>query len=183
MGCGKSTIGIRLAKRLGWTFVDSDTEIETAAGQSITEIFEKFGEDEFRKGERRVMKRLLDGTPQVIATGGGAFMDEETRTRIKDCALSVWLKADVPLLVERTSRKDTRPLLKEGNPAEILRALADKRYPIYAEANLTVETGLGPHDDVVDSLIEAINNYLATGPAAGHTDFTTTPAQKNSSHD
>ncbi|MFN3232303.1 MAG: shikimate kinase [Alphaproteobacteria bacterium] len=163
MGVGKTTVGRRLAKRLGIGFVDADTEIEKAAGCRIPDIFECFGEAAFRDGERRVIGRLLEGKPHVLATGGGAFMNEETRARIKDHAISVWLKADVDTLVERTSRREDRPLLKNGDPAEILGRLAAERNPFYAEADLTVESNDGPHDDVVEAIIKALQAHRDRG--------------------
>ncbi|MBV1901941.1 MAG: shikimate kinase [Kordiimonadaceae bacterium] len=156
MGVGKTTVGRRLAKKLGLDFVDSDFEIEQAAGMSVSEIFEKYGEDDFRSGERRVMTRLLDGTPKVIATGGGAFINAETRALIKSNALTIWLDADTDILVERTGRRDTRPLLKEGNPEEILAKLAAERAPFYAEADLKIVSSEGLHDTVVNAILDAL---------------------------
>jgi shikimate kinase len=159
MGVGKTTVGRRLARKLGLGFVDSDHEIEKAADMSVAEIFEKYGEEDFRSGERRVIARLLEGEPQVVATGGGAFINEETRTLIKNAGLSVWLDADISVLVERTSRRDTRPLLKQGNPEEILRNLASARAPFYAEADLKVKSCIGPHDRVVKDIVSALENH------------------------
>lgn len=159
MGAGKSSVGRRLAHTLGLNFVDSDKEVEIAAGCSVNEIFDLYGEKGFRDGERRVIARLLDGTPQVLATGGGAFMNDETRALIKQRGLSIWLDADVDLLVERTSRRDTRPLLREGDPAEILRNLAAERYPVYAEADLRVKTADGPHEQMVRVIVEALLDH------------------------
>lgn len=156
MGVGKTTVGRRLAKRLGLGFVDSDHEIEQAADMSVGEIFEKYGEDDFRSGERRVIARLLDGTPQVVATGGGAFVNEETRALIKQEGISIWLDADVNILVERTSRRDTRPLLKQGNPQEILSKLSKERAPFYAEADIKIVSGSGSHDHVVEAIVTAL---------------------------
>lgn len=161
MGSGKTTVGLRLARKLGIDFVDSDAEIEIAAGHTVSEIFEKFGEADFRAGERKVINRLISDRPAVLGTGGGAFMDRETRQRLKKKTITVWLKADVDLLVERTSRRNTRPLLRQGNPEQILRDLARKRYPIYGQAALTVETGTGPHEQVVNDIIRKLNEYLA----------------------
>lgn len=141
MGAGKSCIGPRLAGLLGVSFVDADTEIEQAAGCSIAEIFEKYGEAYFRDGERRVMTRLLRGTPSVLAAGGGAFMDPETRALIRDTAVSVWLKADLDTLTLRTKGRTHRPLLNGDDPREVLNRLIESRYPVYAEADVTVETG------------------------------------------
>lgn len=160
MGAGKTTVGKRLAKRLGWRFVDADEEIEKAAGMSISDYFANYGEPAFREGERKVISRLLEESqPIVLATGGGAYMDAETRATIQEKAVGVWLKADLDLLVARTSRRNTRPLLKQGNPREILAKLMDERYPIYAEADIAVETADIPHDQVVDRIIDALRAH------------------------
>ena len=156
MGVGKTTVGRRLARRLRLGFVDSDIEIEKAAGMSIADIFDTYGEEDFRSGERRVIARLLEGKPQVVATGGGAFVNTETRRLIKDAGISIWLVADIDVLVERTSRRNTRPLLMEGDPEEILRRLSVERAPLYAEADLKIQSNVGPHDLIVDSIIEAL---------------------------
>lgn len=156
MGVGKTTVGRRLAKKLGLGFVDSDHEIEQAADMTVGEIFEKYGEDDFRSGERRVIARLLDDTPQVVATGGGAFINTETRDLIKREGISIWLDADVSILVERTSRRDTRPLLKKGDPKEILTKLSEEREPHYAQADLKIVSSDGSHDHVVNAIIEAL---------------------------
>lgn len=156
MGAGKTTIGRRLSKRLGVTFVDADEEVERAAGRSISDIFESYGEKAFRDVERRVIERLLNEPPHVLATGGGAFMDPETRKQIKDRGISVWLYADVTTLAERVKRKDTRPLLRNGDPAQILRDLAKQRYPVYALADIRVESGGGPHDLVVTAILDSL---------------------------
>jgi len=163
MGSGKSTIGRRLAKRLDLPFIDADEEIESAAGRSISDIFEELGEAEFRAGERRVMARLLDGEPKVIATGGGAFIDAETRKRVKQTAISIWLDAAVEVLAERTARRDTRPLLRDGNPQEILERQAAKRRPIYAEADIRIVSSDGPHGQVIDAILEALENHIEEG--------------------
>jgi len=165
MGSGKTTVGIRLARKLGVTFADSDAEIEIAANYSVREIFEKFGEEDFRNGERKVICRLISDRPAVLGTGGGAFMDRETRERLKERTITIWLKADINHLVERTSRRDTRPLLRQGNPGEILRQLAETRYPIYGQAAIIVETGAGPHEKVVNNIIWKLNQYLAAETA------------------
>lgn len=156
MGSGKSTIGRRLARKLGVSFIDSDHEIELAAGRSINEIFADFGEEEFRNGERRVMKRLVTGGPCVLATGGGSFLDAETRQLIMGGCITVWLNAKLDTLVERTSRKNTRPLLLDGDPRKILADLLEQRGPIYAEAQIEVQSGSGPHDEVVARVMEAL---------------------------
>ena len=158
MGAGKTSVGKRLACRLEVPFVDADHEIEKAAGCEIPTIFECYGEAAFRDGERRVIARLLDNPPHVLATGGGAFMNEETRRKIKDNGIAVWLKVDIPTLVERVSRRNNRPLLAKGDPATILRDLAVQRDPFYAEAPITVESGAGPHDAVVESIITALQD-------------------------
>ncbi|RME65441.1 MAG: shikimate kinase, partial [Alphaproteobacteria bacterium] len=156
MGSGKSSIGRRLAERLGLPFVDSDGEIEQAAGCSISEIFERYGEAAFRDGERRVIERLLGDTPKVVATGGGAFMDPATRALIKARAVSIWLKADIDVLAERTSRRDHRPLLKGKDATAVLTELAAQRHPVYAQADITVASGRGPHEKVVEDILAAL---------------------------
>jgi shikimate kinase len=156
MGAGKTTIGRRLAKRLGLPFLDSDEEIERAADHSIAEIFDRFGEASFRDGERRVLRRLVGGPPKVIATGGGAFMDPETRTLVLDKAIAVWLRAEVPTLAERATRRGRRPLLRDREPAEVLRALAEVRDPVYAEAQLHVSSDGVSHEQAVDEIVAAL---------------------------
>ena len=157
MGAGKSTIGRRLAARLHLPFVDADQEIERAAGLTITEIFERFGEKEFRDGERRVIGRLIDGKPKVIATGGGAFMQDETRELILARATAIWLDADIDTLAERVGRREgTRPLLKDRDPREALAELAAIRNPFYAMAPIRVRSQPLPHDATVDSILKAL---------------------------
>lgn len=164
MGVGKSSVGRRLAHALGLPFRDADDEVEAAAGRSISEIFDELGETAFREGERRVIARLLEQPPHVLATGGGAFMSPETRRLIKSKAISVWLKADLPVLARRVSRKDTRPLLRDKDPLEALTALAQARYPAYAEADVVVETGDTPHQATVEQVIQALSDYLEEQP-------------------
>lgn len=166
MGAGKTCIGRRLANVLDLPFVDADVEIEAAAGCSIPEIFERFGEEEFREGERRVMARLLDGPPHVLATGGGAFMNPGTRARIRERAISVWLRAELQTLVARTSRRDDRPLLQGGDAKAKLKALADERYPVYAEADIIVDTSNGPPSVTTGRVLDALRDHLATQSAA-----------------
>lgn len=156
MGVGKSTVGRRLASRMGLPFIDADEEIEHAAGMTIPEIFEKYGEAGFRDGERRVIARLLDEEPRVIATGGGAFMNDETRALILAKAVAIWLDADLEILVERVSRREGRPLLKGRDPRTVLRELAEVRNPVYAQAPLHIRSGEGPHEQTVDRILEAL---------------------------
>lgn len=156
MGAGKSAIGRRLAKCLDLPFVDADKEIEAAAGKTINEIFADHGEDYFRDGERRVIARLLDGGPVVLATGGGAYMNDSTREEIARKGVSVWLKADLEILLERVSRRDTRPLLRQGDPREIMQGLIEARYPVYAGADITIESRDVPHEVIVEEIIEAV---------------------------
>lgn len=160
MGAGKTSVGTRLAARLGAPFRDSDDEVEKAAAMTIPEIFERFGEAEFRDGERRVIRRLLEGPPQVLATGGGAFMNAETRALINELAVSVWLKADLDLLVARTEGRTHRPLLNRGNPREVLARLIDERYPVYAEADVVVESRPGQsHNEMAARIVCALERH------------------------
>jgi len=156
MGAGKSTVGRRLAKRLGLAFVDSDREIEAAAGLDVAGIFERFGEAHFREGERRVMARLVDGPLRVIATGGGAFVDEATRALILARCTAIWLDADVATLAERVARRGRRPLLEGREPAAALEDLARARAPIYAEAHLTIRAGYCDHEEMVERIVAAL---------------------------
>jgi len=156
MGAGKSAIGRRLATRLGLPFVDADREIEAAAGCTIEDIFERFGEPAFRAGERRVILRLLAEPVHVLATGGGAFIDAEIRAAVKARGISVWLHADLELLVRRVSRRTDRPLLKRGDPREVLERLMAARYPVYAEADVVVESLDGPPEAMVETVVAAI---------------------------
>jgi len=161
MGAGKSALGRRLAARLGLRFIDADSEIEKAAGCTIEDFFATHGEPAFREGERRVVARLLAEPPPALAPGGGAFMDPETRQRIRERGISVWLRADIELLVERVSRRDDRPLLKEGDKREILTRLIAERYPVYAEADVVVDSEDLPHDRMVDKIVTALADYQA----------------------
>ncbi|AOL23756.1 shikimate kinase [Erythrobacter litoralis] len=161
MGVGKSTVGRRLAAMLSRGFTDADDEIEEAARRTIPEIFEEFGEAYFRDGERRVIARLMDDQAGVIATGGGAFVDPETRALILDRAIAVWIDCDVDTLVERTARRNTRPLLRGGDPKAILARLAEERRGFYSEAPIRVESVNGPHADTARAIIEAIEDHLA----------------------
>lgn len=156
MGVGKSTVGRKLAETLGAAFVDSDEEIEKAAGLSVQEIFERHGEPEFRRGERRVIERLVNGPPIVLATGGGAFMDADTRALLKEKATTVWLRAELDVIWKRVSRRDTRPLLKRENPKQVLADLAAARAPVYAEADIVVDSGDGPANEAVKAIREAL---------------------------
>jgi shikimate kinase len=156
MGAGKSSVGRRLAHKLSIPFVDADAEIEMAAGKSITEIFADHGEAYFREGERKVIARLLESGPQVLATGGGAFMNAETREKIAALGVSVWLKADLSLLMKRVRRRNNRPLLRNDEPEAIMRKLMAERYPIYSTANITVESRDVPHTRIVAEVIRAI---------------------------
>jgi shikimate kinase len=160
MGAGKSSIGRRLAHRLGLSFVDADAEIEKAADMTIPEIFAKHGEAYFRAGEVRVVARILDGGPQVLATGGGAYMNADTRARIRDQGVSVWLKADLDVLMKRVRRRADRPLLKAEDPEAVLRRLMDERYPVYAEADLVVMSREASHDDIVEEVVRALAGHL-----------------------
>lgn len=157
MGAGKSSLGRRLAARLEVPFLDADTEIEAAAGCSITEIFDRYGEAAFRDCERKVIARLLSEAPHVLATGGGAFIDEETRARIKNAALSVWINVPLEVLVARVKRRDTRPLLRNGDAKEILTQLFREREAVYGEADLAVTGEDGPHGASVQRIIAALN--------------------------
>ncbi len=164
MGAGKSTIGRRLAARLGMPFVDADAEIERAAGCSIEDIFAIHGEPAFRDGERKVIARLLAGSPHVLATGGGAFMDPETRAAIRAAGISIWLRADLDLLMARVSRRNGRPLLAKGEPREVLRRLMDERHPTYAEADIVVDSVDGPHERTLQAVLRALDAHRGAAP-------------------
>jgi shikimate kinase len=161
MGSGKSSIGRRLAARLAVPFVDADSEIEQAAGMTIAEIFERHGEPYFRAGEARVIARLLEQGPQVLATGGGSFMNADTRALIRAKAVSVWLKAELDVLMKRIKRRGDRPLLKTDDPAATLTALIAERYPVYAEADLTVASRDVPHESIVEEIVAALRQRVA----------------------
>lgn len=162
MGCGKSSVGRRLAAKLQLPFVDADDEIELAAGKSISDIFAENGEAEFREGERKVIARLLESGPQILATGGGAFMNEHTRRKILEKGLSVWLRADLPLLMQRVRKRTHRPLLQAPDPEGVMKSLIKERYPVYGLADLTIESRDVSHDVVVNEIIQG----LAKGPLA-----------------
>ncbi len=159
MGAGKSSVGRRLADKLGFPFVDADHEIEAAAGKTISEIFADHGEDYFRDGERRVIARLLAGGAQVLATGGGAYINDETRARISECGVTVWLKAALPLLMKRVMKRSDRPLLKTEDPEAVMRNLVEKRYPVYALADITVESRDVQHTQMVNEVIKALAQW------------------------
>lgn len=167
MGAGKSTIGRRMAARLRLPFVDADTEIETAAGMSIPDIFETHGEPHFRDGEARVIARLLEGGPAVVATGGGAFMREETRARIRDRAVSIWLKADADTIMKRVRRRSDRPLLQNADPEATVSRLLGEREPVYGTADLVILSRDVPHDRIVDECIEALHEKFCRAAPNG----------------
>ena len=160
MGVGKSTVGRHLARRLGLSFVDSDAAIEDAVGLSSAEVFERYGENDFRDGERRLVARLIEGDVRVIATGGGAYVDPRTRELLNERAITVWLDAPVDILAERTSRRDTRAQLRNGDPKETLARLADERRTSYQQAHVHVKSGNGAHRDVVEAIVRGIADYL-----------------------
>lgn len=160
MGVGKSTVGRRLARRLALPFVDSDSEIEDASGLSAAEVFERFGEHDYRDGERRLVARLVDGQVRVISTGGGVFVDPRTRELLKTRTITVWLDAPVEVLAERTRRRNTRPLLRTNDPKATLERIAQEERPAYAEAHIHVRSSDGAHGDVVDSILRALEDYL-----------------------
>ncbi len=159
MGAGKTSVGRRLAEKLGIPFIDADHEIEAAAGKSIPEIFADHGESYFREGERRVIQRLIANGAQVLATGGGAWMNDETRARIQEHGVSVWLRAALPLLMKRVSKRQDRPLLKTDDPEAVMRNLMDKRYPVYALADVTVESRDVQHGQMVNDVIRALAQW------------------------
>lgn len=156
MGAGKTSVGKKLAKRLGLPFVDADEEIERAAGQSITDMFDRFGEAHFRDGERRVIARLVEGPPKVVSTGGGAFMNEQTRALVLDRCIAIWLDADIQVLAKRVGRRDSRPLLRGKDPHALLTELAEVRNPFYALAPLRIRSDDAPHEETVERIVEAL---------------------------
>jgi len=164
MGVGKSAVGRRLARRLDLPFIDADAEIEAAAGNSIEELFRQHGEAEFRAGERRVIARLLEGEPHVLATGGGAFMDPATRSLVKARGISIWLNADLNTLVERVSRRSNRPLLKNGDARQTLSDLMAVRNPVYAEADITVASVDRPLGEMTVRVADALQDWIASHP-------------------
>jgi shikimate kinase len=166
MGAGKTTVGRRLAERLGLRFVDADAEIEKAAGRTIAEIFAEYGEPYFRDGERKVIARLLGAGPQVLATGGGAYMSAETRKAVKERGIAVWLKASLPLLMKRVRRRSHRPLLRAEDPEAVMRELMDKRYPVYSEADVSIESRDIPHNIIVNDVLRALMRYVCDESSA-----------------
>jgi shikimate kinase len=159
MGAGKTSVGRRLAEKLGIPFVDADHEIEAAAGKSIKEIFADHGEPYFREGERRVIQRLIGNGAQVLATGGGAYMNDETRQRIQEKGISVWLRAALPILMKRVMKRQDRPLLQSEDPEAVMRGLIDKRYPVYALADITVESRDVQHGQMVNDVVRALAQW------------------------
>lgn len=162
MGVGKSTVGRRLAQAVGLPFHDLDAEIERAAGRSVSDIFAELGEPEFRAGEHRVLRRLISGRPKVLATGGGAYLNADTRALLKERATTVWLRADLPVLAKRVARKDTRPLIRGRDPMLVLNAQAEARYPVYAEADLVVDVSDGSHKKAMRAVLDALSARLGS---------------------
>jgi shikimate kinase len=165
MGVGKSTVGRRLARRLGLPFADGDIEIEAAAGMTVSDIFAKLGEAEFRAGEARVMKRLLEGPRMVLATGGGAILNPDTRAALKARAVTVWMRADLETVAQRVQRRDTRPLLRGRDPLATLKTLAEARYPYYGAADVTVDVATGAHAEAVEAIVTALKAHWAEAKA------------------
>lgn len=170
MGAGKTKTGMMLAQALDLPFADSDTEIERAAGMKVAEIFERFGEEHFRAGERRVIARLIGEGAGIVSTGGGAVMTPATADLIWTQAVSVWVRAEMPVMLERVMRSDRRPLLKNGDPEEILSALAAKRYPVYGKADIVVESHNGPAEAVLNQTIDKLHDFLAGRHGSGRHD-------------
>ncbi len=170
MGAGKTTVGRRLAPQIGLPFFDADSEIERAAGMSVAELFKRHGEKSFRQGEAKVIERLLGEPPGVIATGGGAVLDAETRRHISEKAVSIWIKADIDTIVRRATRRRTRPLLKTGDPHEIITKLLNERTEFYAAANIHIDTQPGPHINTVNLIIEMLGDYLDIAPTTSARD-------------
>ena len=166
MGVGKSTVGRRLARRLGLPFIDSDAAIEDSVGYSAGELFERYGEEDYRDGERRLVARLIDGQVRVIATGGGAYVDPTTREMLNKRAITIWLDAPVNVLAERTSRRDTRPLLRTADPKGTLERLSEERRPAYEAAHIHIKSGQGAHKDVVEAIVSALDDYLRAAGSA-----------------
>ena len=166
MGVGKSTVGRRLAQRLDLPFADGDVEIEEAAGMTVSDIFAELGEAEFRAGEARVVKRLLEGPRMVLATGGGAILNPDTRALLKARAVTVWMRADLETVAQRVQRRDTRPLLRGRDPLEALKAMAEVRYPVYQTADLTVDVATGAHAQAVEAIVAALEAHLAAEAGA-----------------
>lgn len=167
MGAGKTSIGRRLAGRIGAPFRDADHEVEEAAAMTIPEMFETYGEPYFRDGERRVIERLLRAPAHILATGGGAYMDPGTRAALAERAVTVWLRADLETLLARVGRRDSRPLLKHGDPRRTLARLIEERYPVYAEADLIVESRDAPHEQALEDLVAALERFGAFAPLDG----------------
>jgi shikimate kinase len=165
MGVGKSTVGRRLARRLGLPFADGDIEIEAAAGMTVSDIFASLGEAEFRAGEARVMKRLLEGPRMVLATGGGAILNPDTRAALRTRAVTVWMRADLETVAQRVQRRDTRPLLRGRDPLTTLKTLAEARYPYYGAADVTVDVATGAHAEAVEAIVTALKAYWAEANA------------------
>lgn len=163
MGAGKSTVGRRLAKRLGLPFVDTDAAIEDATGQPWGELFERFGEADYRDGERRLVARIVDGEVRVISTGGGVFVDPGTRAMLNSRAITVWLDAPIDVLADRTARRNTRPLLRAGDARQTLEQLSRQEAPYYAEAHIHIKSGSGAHKDVVEAIVAAIETHIDGG--------------------
>ena len=159
MGAGKTTVGRRLASALDLPFIDADAEIEAAAGSTVEEIFARHGEGAFREGERRVISRLLSDGPMVLATGGGAYIDPGTRAAIKEKGTSIWLRADIDVLMRRVGKRNNRPLLKTDNPRRVMEQLIEKRYPVYAEADIIIDSREGPHEYMVRTIIAALSDH------------------------